>query len=44
MFVRGLIDKEKLWELFLRIEPAIPRYPALNATGFRNRVGNFRHP
>jgi hypothetical protein len=37
-FLRGLVDPVKLRELFAAIEPALVRYPAIDAAAFRARV------
>lgn len=35
---RGLVDPDRLRELFDEIEPALFRYPAIDAKGFREKV------
>lgn len=41
MVREGLIDREKLWDLFLRIEPQLLRYPAIDALEFHRSVKEF---
>lgn len=41
MVERALVDKTRLWELFLDIEPSLLRYPAIDPAGFRQRVAEF---
>ncbi len=38
MLDRELIAKDRLWELFQAIEPALIRYPAITASEFRHSV------
>ncbi len=38
---RGLIEIERLREMFAQIEPDLIRYPAINAQAFRNAVLEF---
>lgn len=38
MLSRQLINKNRLWELFQAIEPALIRYPAITASLFRQSV------
>jgi hypothetical protein len=38
LFNRGLIQRERLWELFLQIEPDLIRYPAIEPAALRARV------
>ena len=38
MTERGVVDRDRLWELFERIEPNLIRYPAIDTVGFRRRV------
>lgn len=38
MLAAGLVEKDKLRELFLRIEPGLIRYPAVDAQAFRRAV------
>lgn len=37
----GLVDRPELWKLFLRFEPRLPRYPAIDAPDFRRSVMTF---
>jgi len=39
----GLIQKNRLREFFGAIEPQLIRYPAINATSFRETVNKFCH-
>lgn len=41
MLEHRLIAKEKLWELFQAIEPALIRYPGITAATFRRSVEQF---
>jgi hypothetical protein len=41
MLEHRLIAKEKLWELFQAIEPALIRYPGITAATFRHSVEQF---
>ena len=41
MLAEGLVARDKLRELFLQIEPALVRYPALDAKAFRRAVDRF---
>ncbi|HEY6803577.1 MAG TPA: hypothetical protein VI306_08365 [Pyrinomonadaceae bacterium] len=38
MIDRGLVEKEKLFTLFLEIEPKLYKYPAIDAQTFRRNV------
>lgn len=38
MMERGLVERDRLWELFERIEPELFRYPSIDARSFRRRV------
>ncbi len=38
MLAGGLVEKERLFELFLQIEPELLRYPAIDPRDFRRRV------
>ncbi len=38
---RGLIEKDRLLEMFALIEPALIRYPAIDSATFRNAVMEF---
>lgn len=38
MIAAGLVERDKLRELFLRIEPALIRYPGVDAQAFRRAV------
>lgn len=38
MFLDGLVDRDRLGELFGEIEPALFRYPAIDARSFRRKV------
>ncbi len=35
----GLVERQRLWELFVEIEPALFRYPAIDASSLRAKVG-----
>lgn len=37
----GLVQREKLWELFQAIEPNLIRYPAVDPPGLRQRVNKL---
>ena len=39
----GLIEPKKLWELFLRIEGELYKYPAINRESFRSAVETIVH-
>jgi hypothetical protein len=39
----GLVEKDKLWNLFTQIEPHLIRYPAIDSASFRNVVNEFCH-
>lgn len=41
MAERGLIARERLWQLFQEIEPALIRYPAIEPKAFRAAVATF---
>ena len=41
MLSTGLVQREKLWELFQAIEPGLIRYPAIDAAGLRQRVNTI---
>lgn len=41
MLATGLVQRERLWELFCGIEPGLARFPAIDATGLRQRVNNI---
>ena len=41
MFQHQLIAKDRLWEFFQAIEPALIRYPAITASEFRRAVHQF---
>jgi hypothetical protein len=41
MLSTGLVQREKLWELFQTIERGLIRYPAIDAAGLRQRVKNI---
>ncbi|HUA64318.1 MAG TPA: hypothetical protein VME24_00620 [Alphaproteobacteria bacterium] len=41
MLKAGMIQKERLWEFFSRIEPQLIRYPAIEAPAFRADVKKF---
>ncbi len=41
MLKAGMIQKERLWEFFGRIEPQLIRYPAIEPSVFRAAVKNF---
>jgi hypothetical protein len=43
MLEAGLIQKPRLWELFLQIEPQLIRYPAIDPAVFRMAVKEFCH-
>jgi hypothetical protein len=38
MLTRGLVDRDRLRELFAEIEPELYRYPAIDPPSFRRRV------
>jgi hypothetical protein len=38
MLARGLVERDRLGELFERIEPELYRYPAIDGASFRRRV------
>jgi hypothetical protein len=38
MLKRGLVERARLWEAFIVIEPDLIRHPGLDATAFRERV------
>lgn len=44
MFERQLVDRKSLWELFLRIEDRLIRYPAIDAVTFRAAVVDICRP
>lgn len=44
MLERGLIDRRRLWELFLQIESDLIRYPAIDADAFRAAVLDVCRP
>jgi hypothetical protein len=39
----GLIEKDPLMALFVSIEPALIRYPALDPKSFRTTIQRFCH-
>ena len=41
MLAAGLVEKDKLRELFSRIEPGLIRYPAVDAQAFRRAVNEI---
>lgn len=41
---RGLIELEKLWQLFLAIEPQLLRFPAIAPASFKQAVRDFSQP
>lgn len=41
MVERGLITRERLWQLFQEIEPNLIRYPAIEPSAFRAAVETF---
>jgi hypothetical protein len=43
MIARSLVETDRAMELFRAIEPALYRYPAINAHGFRLRVEAALH-
>jgi len=38
MLAEGLVEKQRLMELFIQIEPELLRYPAIDPADFRRRV------
>ncbi len=47
MLSRGLVDRARAWDLFLRIEPELYRYPAIDPTAFRRAAAEalgYSHP
>jgi len=38
---KGLIQKDRLWQMFELIEPGLLRYPAIDPASFRNAVLEF---
>ncbi len=44
MLATGLVQRERLWQLFESIEPRLIRYPAVDATSFRQRVNTIITP
>jgi hypothetical protein len=38
MLTRGLVERDRLRELFAEIEPELYRYPAIDPPSFRRRV------
>ncbi|MGH9520001.1 MAG: DUF6036 family nucleotidyltransferase [Terriglobales bacterium] len=43
LLLSGLIERERLFELFLAIEPQLIRFPAIDAASFRFKVEKFCH-
>jgi len=43
MFGSGVVEKERLWDLFQEIEPSLIRYPAIDPAVFRERVYALTH-
>jgi len=41
MLSTGLVQREKLWELFQAVESNLIRYPAIDAAGLRQRVNSI---
>ena len=41
MLFTGLVNREKLWELFQAIEPGLIRFPAIDVGGLRQRVNTI---
>ncbi len=41
MLSTGLVNHERLWELFQAVEPNLIRYPAIDAAGLRHRVNDI---
>jgi hypothetical protein len=41
MLHRGLIEPPSLWQFFLKIEPDLIRYPAIEPAAFRKRVAKI---
>ena len=41
---RGLVDPQRLFELFEAIEPQLHRYPAVDPRSFRKRLDDALHP
>ncbi len=41
MLSTGLVQRERLWELFQAIEPGLIRFPAIDVAGLRQRVNNI---
>ncbi|HEY6247630.1 MAG TPA: DUF6036 family nucleotidyltransferase [Pyrinomonadaceae bacterium] len=41
MLKMGLIEPQKMWELFLKIQGELYKYPAINQESFRSDVENF---
>jgi hypothetical protein len=37
----GLIQTDRLWEMFEQIEPQLIRYPAIDPASFRTAVAEF---
>ena len=44
MLARGLIESERVLDLFAQIEPELYRYPAIDPPSFRRRVERFLAP
>jgi hypothetical protein len=44
MLDRELITREVLWEMFLKIEPELIRYPGIEPAIFRAAVMEVCHP
>ncbi|MDQ3198339.1 MAG: hypothetical protein M3Q46_03980 [Verrucomicrobiota bacterium] len=43
LLARGLIQSDKLWEMYQLIEPRLLRYPAIDPPAFRKMVESFCH-
>lgn len=41
MLTTGLVQRERLWELFKAIEPGLIRFPAIDAAGLHRRVNTI---
>ena len=44
MLATGLVQRERLWQLYESIEPGLIRYPAIDATSLRQRVNTIITP
>jgi hypothetical protein len=44
MLASGLVTPERLWELYEQIEPQMFRYPAIEPTAFRHKLGEALSP